>query len=209
MSKTKSPLVPDLLQPGLKLVFCGTAPSRVSAAAGHYYAHPQNKFWRTLHEVGLTPRLLAPREFPSLAQWRIGLTDIAKFNSGQDNELPKHSLGANAVAALRARIIRHQPGVLAFTSLESGRRFLGRKADFGPQHDMIGATRIWLLPSSSPKAHWNWDVKIWQALADEVNSIGKSGISSPLEGAAYAKAPASQVCLPRRSLRRRREDRKS
>src|ERR1700753_2698222 len=103
MTPTKPPLVPDLLQSGLKLVFCGTAPSRVSAAAGHYYAHPQNKFWRTLHEVGLTPRVLAPCEFPLLTQWRIGLTDIAKFNSGQENELPKHSLGAGAVGSLRDR----------------------------------------------------------------------------------------------------------
>jgi double-stranded uracil-DNA glycosylase len=164
----KSPLVPDLLQPGLKLVFCGTAPSRVSAAAGHYYAHPQNKFWRTLHAVGLTPRLFAPAEFRDLLAHGIGLTDIAKFASGQDNQLPKRSLGADAIGALRQRITEYQPGILAFTSLESGRRFLDRQAAFGPQHEAVGATRIWLLPSSSPKAHWNWDEKIWQALADEI-----------------------------------------
>jgi TDG/mug DNA glycosylase family protein len=164
----KPPILPDLLQPGLSVVFCGTAPGRVSAAAGHYYAHPQNKFWRTLHSIGLTPRLLAPGEFHELLGFRIGLTDIAKHASGQDNQLPRASLGPGAARALKERIEKCRPGILAFTSLTGGRSFLGRKADFGAQSEAIGATRIWILPSPSPKAHWNWDQKVWRALADEV-----------------------------------------
>jgi TDG/mug DNA glycosylase family protein len=80
------PVLPDLLMPGLCVVFCGTAAGSVSAAKGQYYAHPQNKFWRTLHAVGLTPRLFAPAEFPLLPSLGIGLTDIAKHVSGMDNQ---------------------------------------------------------------------------------------------------------------------------
>jgi len=166
----KPPVLPDLLQPGLSVVFCGTAPGRVSAAAGHYYAHPQNKFWRTLHAIGLTPRLLKPAEYQDLLGLGIGLTDIAKFTSGQDNQLPKHSLGPGAALALRKRIQKFQPHILAFTSLEGGRRFLNHRATCGKQKETIGATQIWILPSPSPKAHWNWKEDIWQGLADEIRT---------------------------------------
>ena len=161
-------VLPDLLQSGLKLVFCGTAAGTVSARRGHYYAHPQNKFWPTLHAVGLTPRLLEPSEFPLLAGFGIGLTDIAKTVSGMDKELPAGSLGRLACEALHANIAKHQPGILAFTSLTAGRRYLRREAGFGEQAETIGATRIWLLPSPSPAANWNWreNERWWRALGE-------------------------------------------
>jgi TDG/mug DNA glycosylase family protein len=167
----KAPVLPDLLVPDLKLVFCGTAPGTVSAQRGHYYAHPQNKFWRTLHAVGLTPRLLEPREFAMLTEYGIGLTDIAKHVSGMDKELPPGALGREAAAALRARITAVSPRILAFTSLNGGRRVMGAKAQPGEQTEKIGDTRVWILPSPSPVAQWNWDQGIWQALADSVRAL--------------------------------------
>jgi double-stranded uracil-DNA glycosylase len=160
-----APLLPDLLRPNLKLVFCGTAAGTVSAQMGHYYAHPHNKFWKTLHAVGLTPRLLKPAEFYELLKFHIGLTDIAKTVCGMDKELPKGSLGKLACDDLAARIKKVQPGILAFTSLTAGRQFLRRDAKFGEQEDTIGKTRIWVLPSPSPTAQWNWDEKWWKKLA--------------------------------------------
>jgi TDG/mug DNA glycosylase family protein len=160
-------ILPDLLQPHLRLVFCGTAAGSVSAALGCYYAHPQNRFWRVLHAVGLTPRLLAPAEYPLLLDWDIGLTDLAKYVSGMDRELPAGSLGKEARSALVARIEAAQPAILAFTSLTAGRRYLRRDAGLGEQPETIGATRIWLLPSPSPAANWNWDERPWRALADK------------------------------------------
>jgi double-stranded uracil-DNA glycosylase len=165
------PILPDLLRPGLRLVFCGTAAGTVSAARGHYYAHPQNKFWRALHDVGLTPRRLAPSEFPSLLDWGIGLTDIAKHVSGMDRQLPSGSLGSQAVVDLRLRIEAAEPRFLAFTSVTAGRRYLKRNASFGEQPETIGATKLWLLPSPSPAANWNWDETIWRALARRVASL--------------------------------------
>ena len=161
-------VLPDLLQPGQRIVFCGTAAGTMSARRGHYYAHPQNKFWPTLHAIGLTPRVLNPSEFRLLADWRVGLTDIAKSVSGMDSQLPAGSLGRLACDALRERIATHQPGILAFTSLTAGRRYLRRQADFGEQSETVGATRIWLLPSPSPAANWNWRAheRWWRALGE-------------------------------------------
>ena len=64
------------------------------------------------------------------------------------------------------KIRRVRPKALAFTSLTAGRRYLRRNADFGEQPETIGATRIWLLPSPSPAANWNWDESWWRRLAE-------------------------------------------
>ena len=161
-------VLPDVLRPGLKIVFCGTAAGNVSARLGAYYAHPQNKFWQVLHGVGLTPRRVQPQEYPEVAQWGLGLTDIAKGVSGQDRELPHGALGLEACAALEAKIRANRPDILAFTSLTAGRRYLGRNTGFGESGARIGATRIWVLPSPSPAANWNWErhKPWWRMLAE-------------------------------------------
>jgi TDG/mug DNA glycosylase family protein len=164
----RSHILPELLRPGLKLVFCGTAAGRQSALQKAYYAHPQNKFWRTLEAVGLTPRRFAPQDYAALWELEIGLTDIAKFAYGMDHQLPRHSLGSRAAAALRARILKVAPGHLAFTSLTAGRAVLGKKAAPGEQAETLGGTRVWILPSPSPLADNHWDIGPWKALAEAV-----------------------------------------
>src|SRR5215469_3822484 len=146
----KKHVLPERLKPGLKLVFCGTAAGRQSALKRAYYANAQNKFWRTLHEVGLTPRLFLPEQYPDLMALGIGLTDIAKFVYGMDHQLPKDSLGKDAAEALSARIRKIAPAHLAFTSLTAGRAVMGKDAAAGLQHERIGGTRVWILPSPSP-----------------------------------------------------------
>ena len=167
-----APILPDVLAPGLRVVFCGTAAGAVSARRGCYYAHPHNKFWRTLYAVGLTPRLLDPAEYASLPQFGVGLTDIAKHTSGMDKELPADALGRAACAAMAEKIRAVAPAFLAFTSLTAGRRYLRRAAGFGEQPERIGSTRIWLLPSPSPAADWNWRAHEtwWRALAEAARS---------------------------------------
>jgi hypothetical protein len=113
-------VLPDLVKPGLRIVFCGTAAGTVSAARGAYYAHPQNRFWMALHTFGLTPRKLNPEEYNELPQWGLGLTDIAKHVSGMDRELPAGALGPDACAALKAKIAAAQPEWLAFTASPPG-----------------------------------------------------------------------------------------
>ena len=71
-------VLPDLIEPGLTTLFCGSAASSASARAGAYYAGPGNRFWPTLSETGLTPRQFSPKEFRELAKHGLGLTDLGK-----------------------------------------------------------------------------------------------------------------------------------
>jgi double-stranded uracil-DNA glycosylase len=163
MPKTPpGPILPDVLQPGLRLVFCGTAAGRRSAAEGAYYAHPGNLFWRALFQSGLTSRLLAPQEFPLLPEFGIGLTDLAKRHAGNDDELPKDAFD---VPGLIAKIKRHAPGVLAFTSKNAARAVLSGIVDYGPQSTLIGQTRTYVLPSPSGQARGHWTLDHWVTLA--------------------------------------------
>ena len=176
-------VLPERLRPGLDLVFCGTAAGRRSALTQAYYAHPQNKFWATLHDVGLTPRLYAPREYELLWDLHIGLTDIAKFAYGMDHQLPRHALGKAAAKSLRDRIAAIAPRHLAFTSLNAGRTVLGPKAVAGEQSERLGNTRVWVLPSPSPLAANHWDVGPWKALAKAVRAT-KRPAAGPSTGTA-------------------------
>lgn len=164
-------LVPDLLRPGLTLVLCGTAPSRISARERAYYANPENKFWRTLQAVGLTPRLFAPREYPQLLDLGIGLTDLAKRHAGVDSALPGE---AWAPLELHAKIEQHRPRLLAFTSKRAASEALGvptGRLPYGPQVQLLGATELWVLPSTSPLGHNHFQLEPWQALADRYREL--------------------------------------
>ncbi|MDE2155881.1 MAG: mismatch-specific DNA-glycosylase [Xanthomonadaceae bacterium] len=164
-------ILPDVLQPGLALVFCGTAAGRRSAAERAYYAHPGNLFWRALHEAGLTPRQLAPAEFPQVTRYRIGLTDLAKRHAGNDDELPREAFD---VPALIVRVERHAPRLLAFTSKNAARAVLGRSPEYGLQEETIGDTRLFVLPSPSGQARGHWDIGPWLALGKLYRAVNAS-----------------------------------
>jgi TDG/mug DNA glycosylase family protein len=160
----REPVLPDLLRPGLRLVFCGSAPGAVSAARGAYYAHPGNRFWRTLHEAGLTPRRLAPAEFPQLLNLGIGLTDMAKHASGNDDQLPADAYDP---AGFAARILRVRPAAVAFTAKAPAAAFLGRRTSalgYGRVEGPLDFPPVWVLPSTSGQASRFWDDRPWQAL---------------------------------------------
>ncbi|WP_422392985.1 G/U mismatch-specific DNA glycosylase [Moorella humiferrea] len=80
-------ILPDVIKPGLKVIFCGMAAGNRSATIGSYYAGRGNQFWAVLYRIGLTPRQLQPREYRSLLSYGIGLTDLVKSVSGNDNTL--------------------------------------------------------------------------------------------------------------------------
>jgi len=158
-------VLPDVLRRGLRVVFCGTAAGTRSAREGAYYAHPGNMFWRTLFAVGLTPRQLAPAEYPLLPGLGIGLTDLSKFHYGNDAELP---IDAFDVAALRDKIEHFAPYVIAFTSKHGGSAALGKGIVYGQQEKRFGGAHAFVLPSPSGQARRSWDLRAWQALADFV-----------------------------------------
>jgi TDG/mug DNA glycosylase family protein len=162
------PVLPDLLAPGLALVLCGTGAGRKSAEMGAYYAKPGNRFWPTLHAVGLTPVRFAPRSFPDLLALGIGLTDIAKEHIGQDYEIDP--AGADAIG-LRRRIAGVAPGILAFTSKKAASLYLDRPTRaiaYGFQPETIGPTRLFVLTSPSGAAVSYWDIGPWRELARAV-----------------------------------------
>jgi double-stranded uracil-DNA glycosylase len=157
------PVLPDVLRAGLAIVFCGTAPGTASAQAGAYYAKPGNRFWRVLHEVGLTPVQLRPADYLRLLDYNIGLTDLCKTAFGQDSDLPHDALDREGLCA---KILNYQPQVLAFTSLQGARwYFCNNRVRPGLQIETIGTTRIVALPSTSGLATKHWSIAPWQALA--------------------------------------------
>lgn len=158
-------LIEDVLELRLRVVFCGTALGRTSNKRKAYYAHGGNKFWPTLRDVGLTDRQLGPEEYKDLLRYRIGLTDLCKSEYGNDDELSRNALDS---AALRAKIEMYKPSILAFTSQTAGRAFCGRYAKFGWQEGSIGATRIYILPSTSVRARRTWEAtkQHWTTVAE-------------------------------------------
>ena len=171
MSNRDAFILPDVLAPGLRVVFCGTAPGTRSAREGAYYAHPGNHFWRTLFVIGLTPQLLAPAEFRDVLQFSIGLTDVAKHHFGSDAELPRTAFDA---AALQRKLVRYRPRIVAFTSKNAARAGLAlgsRNPDYGEQTIAIAQTRVFVLPSPSGQARRFWNVEPWHALAAVVRNM--------------------------------------
>ena len=167
------PVLPDVLAPGLCVVFCGTAAGARSAQVGAYYAGPGNRFWPTLHAVGLTPVRLQPQQFREVTRYGIGLTDLAKHAAGSDASLDRADFDA---AALRDKLARFRPAVLAFTSKRAAREFYRQqRVDYGWQPHRLDSTRVYVLPSPSGAARRAWDVTRWQVLADFVRGLFPDG----------------------------------
>lgn len=160
---TTAPILPDVLVPGLRVVFCGFAAGTASARAGAYYAGPGNRFWPTLHEVGLTPVLLRPAEFARLPGFGIGLTDISKTASGSDQEVGRGGVDPARLAAVVEAV---SPGHLAFNGKNAARAALGRPVGYGPQPERIGGASVWVLPSTSGAARGFWDIDPWRELSE-------------------------------------------
>ena len=148
--------------PRLDVIICGSAAGRVSARARAYYAGPGNKFWRTLHEVGLTNRVLRPRDYALVLTYGIGLTDMNKRQSGSDGAL---AAGADAPDDVRRKIEELQPAFLAFNGKRAAQAFLGRKVTYGRQKETVGEAVVYALPSTSGSASGFWDIGPWRDLA--------------------------------------------
>jgi len=162
-SSRSSHLLPDVLAPGLDLVFCGTAPSPVSFKSRAYYANPGNAFWPTLFAVGLTPERFAPERFPELLAHGLGLTDLNKTEYGSDHELSADAMDAKS---LHAKLRRYKPAAVAFTSKHAASLALGVKAPaYGRQPETIEGAVAFVLASPSGRARSFWTAKPWKEAA--------------------------------------------
>jgi TDG/mug DNA glycosylase family protein len=141
--------IPDVVGPGLRVLFCGINPGRVSAAAGAHFANPRNDFWRLLHNTGFTPRLLEPPEQFELLKYRIGVTNAASRTTPGSSDLRAADF-AGAVERLQGIADELRPSWIGFVGKDAYRGVFRERAAFGVQERQLGATRLFVLPSTSP-----------------------------------------------------------
>jgi len=141
--------VPDVLAPGLHVVFCGINPGRWSAAAGAHFANPRNDFWRLLHDAGFTAHLLAPEEQHELPSHGYGLTNAAYRTTRGSGDLRRADF-AGAAERLEQIAERFRPTWIAFVGKEAYRGAFGERPALGVQEQRLGDTGLFVLPSTSP-----------------------------------------------------------
>jgi double-stranded uracil-DNA glycosylase len=139
--------VPDVLAHGLTCVFCGINPGRVSDAAAAHFANPRNDFWRLLHDAGFTPRLYDPHEQFALLELGIGVTNAAYRTTPGSGDLRR---GDFDVARLERLALDYEPRAIAFVGKEAYRGLFNERPELGPQERLLGPSRLYVLPSTSP-----------------------------------------------------------
>jgi TDG/mug DNA glycosylase family protein len=141
--------VPDILAPDLRVLFCGINPSLYSAAVGHHFARPGNRFWPALHGAGFTDRQLSPAEDRLLLERGLGCTNLVTRATARADELTAEELRAGGVRLARLALDL-RPRWLAVLGVSAYRAAFGRPdAVAGPQALQVGDAGVWLLPNPS------------------------------------------------------------
>ncbi len=147
--EARDKVVPDLIKPGLKVLFCGINPGLYSGATGHHFARPGNRFWPALHQGGFTPRVLSAFEEGELLKWGYGITNVVQRATATAAEIEPQEY-VNGARRLRRRVLKYRPRVLAVLGIGAYRAGFGRQtAHIGLEEATIGQTRIWILPNPS------------------------------------------------------------
>lgn len=144
-----SDTVPDVIAPRLRVLFCGINPGLYTAAIGHHFGRPGNRFWPVLHAAGFTPRLFSPWEEQALLSLGCGITNVVARTTATAAELSAEELREGG-AILDAKVHHFAPRVLAVLGVGAYRSaFRVPKAQMGPQPEPIGTTQLWVLPNPS------------------------------------------------------------
>lgn len=148
--------VPDVVPPPGGVLLCGINPGLWSAATGHHFARPGNRFWPALHASGFTDRVLRPDEEQLLPSYGLGVTNVVPRATARADELGPEEYVAGG-AALAERVARWQPAWLAVLGVTAYRAAFGhRRAAVGPQSERVGGVPVWVLPNPSGlNAHWS------------------------------------------------------
>lgn len=154
-------VIPDVLPDGgavFRVLFSGINPSLYSAATGHHFARPGNRFWPALHRSGFTGKLLAPSEQGLLAEYGLGITNIVARSTARADELSPEELRAGG-ERLETLVERHRPRFLAVAGVTAYRAAFRRpNAAIGLQDELVGSARLWVLPNPSGlNASWTLD----------------------------------------------------
>jgi double-stranded uracil-DNA glycosylase len=149
LSAARGKTVPDVIAPGLKVLFCGINPGLYSAAVGHHFARPGNRFWPTLHAAGFSARLSSPFEERELLQSGYGITNLVDRATGSADELSTEELITGG-RRLERKVLRYRPTIVAFVGMTAYRTAFGRPhASVGKQLEKIGSSAVWVLPNPS------------------------------------------------------------
>jgi TDG/mug DNA glycosylase family protein len=142
-------LVPDLIAPGLQVLFCGINPGLYSAAAKQHFARPGNRFWPALHQAGFTERLLAPDESDGLLELGDGITTLVGRATATARDVAPSEL-VDGGGRLTRRVRWYRPRWVAVLGIGAYRiAFDHPQAMVGPQPSALAGARVWVLPSSS------------------------------------------------------------
>jgi TDG/mug DNA glycosylase family protein len=167
LKAAKNRTVPDVIAPGLEVLFCGINPGLYTAAIGHHFGRPGNRFWPTLHAAGFTPHLFDPGEEQQLLPLGFGITNVVARATAAADELTEREMIAGG-RILTAKINKFVPRYLAVLGIGAYRTAFARpKAVIGLQPDPIGQTRVWVLPNPSGlNAHYQGKdlVKVFREL---------------------------------------------
>jgi TDG/mug DNA glycosylase family protein len=146
---TEGKPLPDVIAPDLDILFVGINPSLMSAARGHHFARPGNRFWPALHLAGLTPRRFTPDEDRELLEYGIGITNIVARPTRAAAELSVAELREGA-AALDELVSRYRPRAVAVLGVTAWRTAFERpKATLGLQPERVGGAETWVAPNPS------------------------------------------------------------
>jgi len=155
LESAKDRLLPDVIAPGLRVLFCGINPGLWSAATGHHFARPGNRFWPALDDAGFTPRRLAPAEQERLLDLGLGLTNVAPRATARAEELDIEEIRAGGQQLVQ-KLEAYQPRWVAILGVTAYRSAFGhRQAQVGEQHERLAGAQVWVLPNPSGlNAHW-------------------------------------------------------
>ena len=166
--------VRDVIAPNLRVLFSGINPGLYTAAVGHHFARPGNRFWPTLYAAGFTERVLSPFDERELLQSGYGITNVVMRATASADQLTKEEIVAGG-AKLRRKVLRYRPGVLAVLGVGTYRiAFNQPKAVVGRQPEMIGKAIVWVLPNPSGlNAHYQAGelARLFRELKDFVNDV--------------------------------------
>ena len=141
--------IPDVIGPGLRVLFCGINPSLYSGAVGHHFARPGNRFWKALHGSGFTPRLLSAHEARELLSFGLGVTNLVARSTASEASLVADELVAGRTRLAR-KVARYRPSLVAVVGIGAYRVACGRpRAALGPQPERLADAALWVLPNPS------------------------------------------------------------
>ncbi len=164
--------VPDVLAPGLAVLFCGINPGLYSGAVRHHFARPGNRFWQTLYRAGFTDRLLTPFEERELLACGLGITNLVERATAAADELTADELRAGAVRLAR-KVRRCRPCFVAFLGVTAYRTAFDRpRARLGRQAEMLESAAVWVLPNPSG-LNASFRIEEYQALHRTLQGMSK------------------------------------